>query len=299
MVDKSKYTSSTNLALTSGIIEAICKGAACGNVRCQARQTDLQLHLCTGCYCVAYCGEMCQQEGESAHRLVCSKINGSTWRQRLKLVTDMVRLADNMQDLVPSTGPVLDTEEEDTATEDEILSPPTPTSASTPKHTRNGESLDMSISPVRQAQGSTLTHCLVRFSSLSTTTWTREVDVIMVKVWQDLELTGVGAFQPLQEKEQMNVKFMMFSIDGHMLHEQEEEELYPTDLARVGEIKLLEPIKLEAHRKYFLVVMMGGVTCWSGKEGTYLHCVQTEKGGVQVAFETPEREKLGTLLVNL
>jgi len=294
-----------NSPLDQDSLEAICSGTACGNVGCQASQPELQ--ICSGCSCVAYCGELCQQEEASAHRLVCSKMKRSTWRQRLKLVSEMIRLAEklmksspvNNENLVTPTRPLQDTDEGDTGTEDDTQPPPTPpASASTPKHTRHGLSWDMSISPVRDAPESTLTHCLVRFSSLSTTTWTREVDVIMVKVWQDLELTGIGAFYPLREMEQIIFKFKMFSTDGQLLHEQEDEELYPTDLARVGEMKLVEPVKLEAHRRYYLVVMTGGVTCWSGKEGTYLHCIQTERGGVQVAFETPKRDILEEFLEN-
>ena len=28
---------------------------------------------------------------------------------------------------------------------------------------------------------------------------------------------------------------------------------------------------------------------------SYLHCLQTKKGGIQVAFETPDREELGRI----
>ena len=56
---------------------------------------------------------------------------------------------------------------------------------------------------------------------------------------------------------------------------------------------MTDPIKLLAHRRYYLVVKMGGVACWVGEGGSYLHCLQTERGGVQVVFETPDSEELG------
>ena len=66
-------------------------------------------------------------------------------------------------------------------------------------------------------------------------------------------------------------------------------ELYAIDLDNMGEMKFTRPVKLAAHRRYFLVKRMSGITCLVGDGGSYLHCLQTEKGGVQVAFETPEK----------
>lgn len=40
----------------------------------------------------------------------------------------------------------------------------------------------------------------------------------------------------------------------------------------MGELKMTDPIKLLAHRRYYLVVKMGGVACWVGEGGSYLHC---------------------------
>jgi len=151
-------------------------------------------------------------------------------------------------------------------------------------------STDMSLSPVRQTPGSPIIYPLVRFSDYSTNSWNRKVDVITVKVWKDLDLSSVGLFSPVQEEDPMNIKFQVFFSSGQLIHQQEE-ELFPTDLV-MGEMKLSRPVRLEAHRRYFLVVKMGGMACWVGEEGNYLHCLQTEKGGVQVAFETPEREEL-------
>ena len=70
-------------------------------------------------------------------------------------------------------------------------------------------------------------------------------------------------------------------------------ELYRTDLDDMGELKLISPIKLSAHRRYFLVMKMGGLPCRAGQEGTFLHCLHTEIGGVQVTFEDPDRDDLG------
>ena len=158
-------------------------------------------------------------------------------------------------------------------------------------------SWNVSLSPIRQASGSIQTFCLVRFSCLSSHTWNRELDVIAVKVWQDMELTSIGVFLPVEEEEEREekVKFKLFSSKGQMMYEQEEDvaELYATDLDNMGEMKFTRPVELAAHRKYFLVMKMSGLTCSAGEGGSYLHCLQTEKGGVQVAFETPEKDDLG------
>ena len=120
--------------------------------------------------------------------------------------------------------------------------------------------------------------------------------MVKVKVWQDLELTSIGVFLPCEEdEEKLNIAFKVFSNGGELIYEQEEDiqELYSTDLDKMGELKLTDPIKLLAHRRYYLVVKMGGVACWVGEGGSYLHCLQTERGGVQVVFETPDSEELG------
>ena len=75
------------------------------------------------------------------------------------------------------------------------------------------------------------------------------------------------------------------------------EELFITDLAKMREMKLTNPVKLSAHRRHYLVVKMGGMACWAGEGGGYLHCLQTEMGGVQVVFETPASEELGRWMI--
>ena len=120
--------------------------------------------------------------------------------------------------------------------------------------------------------------------------------MVVVKVWQDLDLTSVGVFLPINDNyENESVIFKVFSKEGWLLYEQEEEiaELYRTDLDDMGELKMTSPVKLSAHRRYFLVMKMGGLPCRAGQEGTFLHCLHTEIGGVQVTFEDPDRDDLG------
>ena len=57
----------------------------------------------------------------------------------------------------------------------------------------------------------------------------------------------------------------------------------------MAELYATEPVKLPANRMYFLVIRMSEMTCSAGEGGNYLHCLQTEKGGVQVALVTPEK----------
>jgi len=178
--------------------------------------------------------------------------------------------------------------------EDSLPSSPSPTKAAIP-----GTSWDVSVSPIGHPAVSSQTICLLRFSSLSTVPWDTETNVVVVKVWQDLELTSVGVFLPINEDyEDENVTFKVFSSQGWLLYEQEEEiaELYRTDVDDMGELKLTSPVILSAHRRYYLVMKMGGLPCSAGLEGTYLHCLQTDIGGVQVVFEDPERDELEEFL---
>ena len=70
-------------------------------------------------------------------------------------------------------------------------------------------------------------------------------------------------------------------------------ELYATELDKMRDMKFTRPVKLPSNMRYFLVIQMSEMTCLAGEGGNYLHCLQTEKGGVQVAFETPEKDDLG------
>lgn len=176
-------------------------------------------------------------------------------------------------------------------TVDSLSSSPSPTKAAI-----QGTSWDVSMSPIGHPAVSNQPICLIRFSSLSTVPWDMDMNVVVVKVWQDLELTSVGVFLPINEDyNDENVIFKVFSNQGWLLYEQEEEiaELYRTDVEEMGELKLTSPVKLSAHRRYYLVMKMGGMLCTAGQEGTYLHCLHTKIGGVQVAFEDPERDELG------
>jgi len=181
--------------------------------------------------------------------------------------------------------------------EDSLPTTPSPTRAAI-----QGTSWDVSVSPIRHPAVSSQPICLIRFSSLSTVPWDTEMNVVVVKVWQDLDLTSVGVFLPINDDyENESVIFKVFSNQGWLLYEQEEEiaELYRTDLDDMGELKLISPIKLSAHRRYFLMMKMGGLPCRAGQEGTFLHCLHTDIGGVQVAFEDPERDELEEFLVDV
>jgi len=168
-----------------------------------------------------------------------------------------------------------------------------------------GIPLDISISPIKQSQGSSQVFRLIRFSSLSTKPWTNEMSVIAVKVWQDLELTSVGVFLPLGNGQEFDeiVKFKVYSNQGWLIygHDEEIAELYPTDLKGLAEMKLPSAVRFSAHRRYFLVMNMGmgGLSTMSGEEGKFLHCLSTLVGGVQIAFENPEVEELEEFLVNV
>jgi len=179
-------------------------------------------------------------------------------------------------------------------TQDILPTTPSPTRAAI-----QGTSWDVSMSPIRHPAVSSQPICLIRFSSLSTVPWDTEMNVVVVKVWQDLDLTSVGVFLPINEDyEDESVMFKVFSKEGWLLYEQEEEiaELYCTDLDDMGELKMTSPVKLSAHRRYYLVMKMGGLPCRAGQEGTYLHCLHTEIGGVQVTFEDPKRDDLEEFL---
>ena len=96
------------------------------------------------------------------------------------------------------------------------------------------------------------------------------------------------------EKEEEIVQLKIFSSKGEMMYKQgeDEAELYATELDKMRDIKFTRPVKLPANMRYFLVIRMSEMTCLAGEGGNYLHCLQTEKGGVQVAFVTPEKGNL-------
>ena len=191
--------------------------------------------------------------------------------------------AGDYEDKVPATSDENDTED----------SPPT----SSTNAAIQGTSWNVSLSPIgHPAAVSSQVICLLRFSSLSTMPWDTEMNVVVVKVWKDLELTSVGVFLPINDDyEDETVAFKVYSKQGRLIYEQEEEiaELYRTDVEEMAELKLVSPVQFSAHRRYFLVMKMGGLPCTAGQEGTSLHCLQTDIGGVQVTFEDPERDELG------
>jgi len=280
---------------SSTLVTNMTSCLVCANMKCLAHRRAVALQLCSGCAGVAYCGEECQKEGWGVHRVVCSKMKGVSWEEKVKQIRAMISLAreGDYDDQSSPTRGVLGTEEEE-----EVATPPvSPSAPPTPNQARPDQSWD--LSPVREASGAIKTFCLLRFSCLSPVTWRREVDVIVVKVWQDMELTSIGVFLPAEEEETgQKVAFKIFSNGGKLINEQEEdvEELFVTDIEKMGEMRLSAPVKLSAHRRYFLVVKMGGMACWVGEGGSYLHCLQTEVGGVQVIFETPASDELEEFL---
>jgi len=210
---------------------------------------------------------------------VCKRVRAST-------PATCVGAGDNVNEIA-----VTDDQDE---SEDSLPTTPSPTRAAI-----QGTSWDVSVSPIRHPAVSSQPICLIRFSSLSTVPWDTEMNVVVVKVWQDLDLTSVGVFLPINEDyEDESVMFKVFSKEGWLLYEQEEEiaELYCTDLDDMGELKMTSPVKLSAHRRYYLVMKMGGLPCRAGQEGTYLHCLHTDIGGVQVTFEDPKRDDLEEFL---
>ena len=74
--------------------------------------------------------------------------------------------------------------------------------------------------------------------------------------------------------------------------------LYVTELGKMRNMKFTKPVKLPSNRRYFLVMKMSGMTCSAGEGGSYLRCLQTEKGGVQVVFVTPEKGDLSNIMLD-
>ena len=97
------------------------------------------------------------------------------------------------------------------------------------------------------------------------------------------------------EEEEEIVQLIIFSCKAEIMYKQGEgvAELYATELDKMGNMKFTRPVKLPSNRRYFLVMKMLGMTCSAGEGGCYLHCLQAEKGGVQVVFVTPEKGDLG------
>ena len=65
------------------------------------------------------------------------------------------------------------------------------------------------------------------------------------------------------------MEFKIFLSKGDMMYEQGEDvaELHTTDLDNMGELKFTRAVKLAAHRRYFLVKRMSGMTCLAGNGG--------------------------------
>ena len=97
------------------------------------------------------------------------------------------------------------------------------------------------------------------------------------------------------EEEEEIVQLIIFSSKVEMMYKQGEgaAELYATALDKMRNMNFTRPVKLPSNRRYFLVMKMLGMTCSAGEGGCYLHCLQAEKGGVQVTFETPDKDDLG------
>ena len=95
-------------------------------------------------------------------------------------------------------------------------------------------------------------------------------------------------------EEEEIVQLKIFSSKGEMMYKQGEDvaELYATELDKIRDMKFTSPVKLPGNRSYFLVMQISEMTCSAGEGGNYLHCLQTEKEGVQVAFVTPEKGNL-------
>jgi hypothetical protein len=268
----------------STLVTSMTSCLVCANIKCLVHRRKEALQLCSGCSGVAYCGEKCQEDGWRVHRVVCSKMKGVTWEVRVKLVKAMISLAreEVSEDQSFPTPGISGNDDEDDE-QGEISTQPDSPSASTtgspPIQARPDLPWDVSLSPVREAPGTIRTFCLVRFSCLSPITWKREVDVVKVKVWQDLELTSIGVFLPCEEdEEKLKMAFKIFSNGGELIYEQEEDiqELFSTDLDKMGELKLTDPIKLLAHRRYYLVVKMGGVACSDTSEVEVLDVVEAK-----------------------
>jgi len=254
---------------------------------------------------VAYCGEACQKAGWEEHKVVCNKMKVAT----MELVKAMINMATKKYKNGKRSsqgGDAFDEFEFDTTDEEASglvveANPPKSSSMQIQNDSSNFQDVSVSPIPIRQPTGSNQIFRLVRFSGLSREPLDGKVGVIVVKVWQDLELTSVGVFLPLiDEAGQLGggVLFRVYTSHGDLIHEQEEEvaELFTTGLSRMGELVLDRSVKLEAHRRYFLVINMEGQSCFSGEGGNFLHCLHTEAGGVQVTFETPENEDLEEFL---
>ena len=98
---------------------------------------------------------------------------------------------------------------------------------------------------------------------------------------------SIGVFLPINDEyEDETVTFKIYSKQGRLIYQQEEEiaELYRTDVEEMGELKLASQVQFTAHRRYFLVMKMGGLPCTAGQKGTSLHCLHTDIGGEQVTF---------------
>ena len=190
------------MSTASTLVSNMTSCLTCANMKCLAHRRDEALQLCPGCAGVAYCGEKCEEVGWGVHKVVCSKMKGVAWEVRVKLVRARISLARNEDDEVQSSPtPGVSGIDEDDQDDIPTTTPTYPSVSTTHVQARPDQSWDVSLSPVREAPGAIKTFCLVRFSCLSPVTWRREVDVIVVKVWQDLELTSIGAFLPGEEEE--------------------------------------------------------------------------------------------------
>ena len=77
----------------SDLVCFITASRVCANIKCLVRHTAADpLQQCSGCSKIAYCGEKCQKKGWVAHRVVCNKMKGASWEERVKQVTVMLRL---------------------------------------------------------------------------------------------------------------------------------------------------------------------------------------------------------------
>ena len=76
----------------SDLVCFITASRVCANIKCVRHTAAAPLQQCSGCSKIAYCGEKCQKKGWVAHRVVCNKMKGASWEERVKQVTVMLRL---------------------------------------------------------------------------------------------------------------------------------------------------------------------------------------------------------------
>ena len=168
------------------------------------------------------------------HNKVCSRMKGASWSQRVKLVTVMIHQSKMMSanSTRRSVSPAVSNSDD---AEDETNSENNTEEDENDIHPNKATTWEMSLSQSGRHQ-----------ALPSSIPWLGSLASPPASVTEKWTLSSVGMFSPVHKEDQMTIKFQMFSSTGHLIHQQEEEELYPTDLARVGEMKPSRPVRLEA-----------------------------------------------------